>query len=105
MISNRIEFINALGCSSDFNTFFDKLMSMYDVVNYCVDQETTEISYNTIDNDIQLNLKLSNEHSARELKDNIQNVQTSRYKNQIFKLNIDQQDNIIHIELENRVSV
>lgn len=105
MILNRIDFVNHLKCSSDFNIFFDELMSMYDIVSYCVDQSVTEISYNKNNNDnIEFELALRSEESASELKRNISCIETSKYDNQIYKLNINQNNNVLNVQLQNRVS-
>lgn len=104
MILNRIDFVNHLKCSSDFNIFFDELMSMYDIVSYCVNQDTTEISYNNNDDKIEFELALCSEESASELKRNISCVETSKYGNQIYKLNINQNNNVLNVQLQNRVS-
>lgn len=101
---DRIRFVNSLDCSSDLNEYFDEIMSMYNVINTCTDF-SNKVSYNKKpDNSIMFNLHLKDYNSALKLKNDIDRVEVSNYYKQMYRLNINQNNNVLHISLHNRVS-
>lgn len=81
---NRMEFIESLKCSQNFNQYFDEFMMFYDIISR---YDTINVeNYNIIDNNkILFNVSIPSDVSAFHVKNRLDSMIPKKY-NSIFIL-------------------
>lgn len=100
---NRIEFTKSI--HYDNNVFailndFDQIMGLFDLIN--TKSSISNIYANTSNAQIIFDLETKNMNTANDIKDEINNNNVRKY-NRTFEARVNQADNILQIELKDKV--